>query len=66
MDEHALVAAARADPRRGFGVLYQRYADRIHDYCLAVLRHREDAADAAQDTFLSRTSGWGSCATRAG
>jgi RNA polymerase sigma factor (sigma-70 family) len=52
MDEHALVAAARADPLRGFGVLYQRYADRIHDYCLAVLRHREDAADAAQDTFL--------------
>lgn len=52
MDEHALVAAARTDPRRGFGAIYQRYGDRIHDYCLAVLRHREDAADATQDTFL--------------
>jgi RNA polymerase sigma factor (sigma-70 family) len=52
-DEAALVAAARAAPGgSGFTAIYQRYADRIHDYCLAVLRHREDAADAAQDTFL--------------
>lgn len=52
MDEHALVRAARADPGRGFGAIYRRYGDRIHDYCLAVLRHREDAADATSDTFL--------------
>jgi hypothetical protein len=52
MDESTLVAAALADPQRGFGAIYDRYGDRIHDYCLAVLRQREDAADAAQDTFL--------------
>lgn len=52
MDEIALVEAVRDDPPRGFAALYRRYGDRIHDYCLAVLRHREDAADAAQDTFL--------------
>jgi RNA polymerase sigma factor (sigma-70 family) len=50
-DDTSLVASARADPR-GFGAIYERYGDRIHDYCQAVLRHREDAADAAQDTFL--------------
>jgi RNA polymerase sigma factor (sigma-70 family) len=52
-DEADLVAAARADPGGGgFAAIYRRYGDRIHDYCLAVLRHREDAADATQDTFL--------------
>jgi DNA-directed RNA polymerase specialized sigma24 family protein len=51
--EADLVAAARASPGGGgFVAIYQRYGDRIHDYCLAVLRHREDAADATQDTFL--------------
>lgn len=52
MDDAALVVAARSEPERGFAAIYQRCGDRIHDYCLAVLRQRDDAADATQDTFL--------------
>jgi RNA polymerase sigma factor (sigma-70 family) len=51
-DDAALVEAARNGDRAAFGALYDRYADRIHDYCLALLRSDHDAADATQDTFL--------------
>ncbi len=34
------------------GEIYQRYADRVHDLCFAMLRSPDDAADAFQDTFL--------------
>ncbi|MDZ7674749.1 MAG: sigma-70 family RNA polymerase sigma factor [Acidimicrobiales bacterium] len=39
-DQHALAA------------VYDRYADRIHDFCARMLHDRADAADATQDTFL--------------
>jgi DNA-directed RNA polymerase specialized sigma subunit, sigma24 homolog len=29
-----------------------RCEDRLHDFCYALLRHREDAADAVADTFV--------------
>jgi len=32
--------------------LYERYGNQIYRYCLGRLRDREDAADAAQNTFL--------------
>jgi RNA polymerase sigma factor (sigma-70 family) len=34
------------------GEIYERYADRVHDLCLAMLHSPDDAADAFQDTFL--------------
>jgi RNA polymerase sigma-70 factor, ECF subfamily len=35
------------------GVLYERYADRIRGFCFTRLRSREEADDAAQQTFLN-------------
>jgi RNA polymerase sigma factor (sigma-70 family) len=47
-----LVRAATAGDRGAFAAIYDRYADRLHDFCWSVLRDREEAADATQDAFL--------------
>ncbi|WP_129667235.1 sigma-70 family RNA polymerase sigma factor [Phytoactinopolyspora endophytica] len=47
-----LVARARAGDRASFAAIYDRYSDRLHDFCWSLLRNRDDAADATQDTFL--------------
>jgi RNA polymerase sigma factor (sigma-70 family) len=47
-----LVAGVLAGDREAFAAVYDRYADRLHDFCHAVLRDRDDAADAVQDTFV--------------
>ncbi len=52
MDDATLVAAARGGDREAFATIYDRYADRLHDFCFSVLRDRDGAADAMQDTFV--------------
>jgi DNA-directed RNA polymerase specialized sigma24 family protein len=47
-----LVRAATAGDRGAFAAIYDRYTDRLHDFCWSVLRDRDEAADATQDTFL--------------
>lgn len=47
-----LVAGVLAGDRAAFAAIYDRYADRLHDFCHAVLRDRDEAADAVQDTFV--------------
>ena len=47
-----LVVRARSGEREAFAAIYDRYADRIHDFCCSVLRDRDEAADAMQDTFV--------------
>jgi RNA polymerase sigma factor (sigma-70 family) len=47
-----LVAAAVAGDRGAFAAIYDRYADRLHDFCWSLLRDRDEAADATQDAFL--------------
>ena len=47
-----LVRAATAGDRGAFAAIYDRYADRLHDFCWSVLRDRDEAADATQDAFL--------------
>jgi RNA polymerase sigma factor (sigma-70 family) len=47
-----LVRAATAGDRGAFAAIYDRYADRLHDFCWSVLRDREEAADATQDAFV--------------
>lgn len=47
-----LVAGVLAGDRDAFAVVYDRYADRLHDFCWSVLRDRDEAADAVQDTFV--------------
>jgi RNA polymerase sigma factor (sigma-70 family) len=45
-------AAARGD-RTALGGIYDRYADRLHDFCIGMLRDREAAADCVQETFCT-------------
>jgi len=52
MDDAQLVVAARAGDRNAYAAIYDRYADRIHDFCASMLRNRADAADALQETFV--------------
>jgi RNA polymerase sigma factor (sigma-70 family) len=47
-----LVLAARSGDHGAFADIYDRYADRIHDFCHSILRDRHEAADAMQDTFV--------------
>jgi RNA polymerase sigma factor (sigma-70 family) len=47
-----LVAGVLGGDREAFAAIYDRYADRLHDFCHSVLRDRDEAADAVQDTFV--------------
>jgi RNA polymerase sigma factor (sigma-70 family) len=51
-DDAQLVRAATAGDRNAFAAVYDRYADRLHDFCWGLLRDRDEAADATQDAFL--------------
>lgn len=53
MDDAALVLAARSGDRDAVAAIYDRYADRLHDYCWSILRDRDEAADAFHDAFLA-------------
>lgn len=48
-----LVAAAADGDRVAFAAIYDRYANRLHDYCVGMLRDRDAAADCVQDTFCT-------------
>jgi RNA polymerase sigma factor (sigma-70 family) len=48
-----LVAGVLAGDREAFAAVYDRYADRLHDFAYSMLRHREDAADAVADAFVT-------------
>ncbi len=48
-----LARAAATGDRGAFAGIYDRYADRLHDFCIGMLRNRDDAADCVQDTFCT-------------
>jgi RNA polymerase sigma-70 factor (ECF subfamily) len=50
-DERALAIAAKRD-RAAFGVLYDRYVDRVYGYCFRRLQTREQAEDATSHVFI--------------
>jgi RNA polymerase sigma factor (sigma-70 family) len=52
-DDADLVLAARSGDRAAWAGIYDRYADRLHDFCWSVLRDRDEAADAMHDTFIT-------------
>ena len=63
-DDRALAQRTAVD-RESFGILYDRYVDRIYGFCLRRLQSQEAAEDATGQTFLKAltalTSGrWGS------
>jgi len=53
MDDATLVLAARSGDRDALAAIYDRYADRLHDFCSSILRDRDEAADAFHDAFLA-------------
>ncbi|MGE3621451.1 MAG: RNA polymerase sigma factor [Acidimicrobiia bacterium] len=48
-----LVLAARDGDDRAFGILFDRWFDRVHSLAWTILRDRDAAADVAQETFLT-------------
>src|SRR6478672_6362626 len=46
-----LVSGSIAGDKAAFAQIYDRYADRLHDFCVGMLRDRDGAADCVQDTF---------------
>ncbi len=48
-----LAGAAAAGDRAAMGGIYDRYADRLHDFCVGMLRDREAAADCLQEVFCT-------------
>jgi RNA polymerase sigma factor (sigma-70 family) len=53
MDDASLVAAAASGDRDAWGAIYDRYADKLHDFCWSVLRDHHEAADALHDAFIT-------------
>ncbi|HET8522955.1 MAG TPA: sigma-70 family RNA polymerase sigma factor [Thermomicrobiales bacterium] len=49
-EERALAVAAKTD-RAAFGMLYDRYVDRVYGYCFRRLQTREEAEDATSHVF---------------
>jgi RNA polymerase sigma factor (sigma-70 family) len=48
-----LARAAASGDRGAFAEIYDRYADRLHDFCIGMLRDRDGAADCVQDAFCT-------------
>jgi RNA polymerase sigma factor (sigma-70 family) len=48
-----LATAAAAGDRPAFATIYDRYANRLHDFCVGMLRDRDTAADCVQDAFCT-------------
>jgi RNA polymerase sigma factor (sigma-70 family) len=46
-----LACAATAGDRAAFAAIYDRYADRLHDFCIGMVRDRDAAADCVQEVF---------------
>ncbi|MFP4512565.1 MAG: RNA polymerase sigma factor [Acidimicrobiales bacterium] len=51
-DDAELAVAAAAGDRDALAGIYDRYADRIHDFCTSMLRDADEAADVTSETFL--------------
>ncbi|MCR1783917.1 sigma-70 family RNA polymerase sigma factor [Nocardioides carbamazepini] len=51
-DDATLVAGVLAGDRQAFAGVYERYADRLHDFAYSMLRNREEAADCVADAFV--------------
>jgi RNA polymerase sigma factor (sigma-70 family) len=46
-----LVCGSMAGDQAAFAEIYDRYADRLHDFCVGMLRDFHGAADCVQETF---------------
>jgi RNA polymerase sigma factor (sigma-70 family) len=56
MRDSELVASIVAGDPEGLAAAYDRYSGPLFGYCQSLLRERDDAADAVQDTFVIAAS----------
>lgn len=54
-----LVRAAVAGDRHAFAIMYDRYANRLHDFCAGMLADPDAAADCVQDAFCTAATSLG-------
>ena len=47
-----LVCGSMAGDKTAFAQIYDRYADRLYDFCVGLLRDYDGAADCVQETFV--------------
>ncbi len=52
MQDREIVQQLVAGDRAALGTVYDRYATRLYDYCVGMLRDRDAAGDAVHDTLL--------------
>jgi RNA polymerase sigma factor (sigma-70 family) len=57
MDDALLVSRAIGGDLDSFGQLYDRYFNRIYDFCWRITRDADEAADATQDVFMKAMQG---------
>ncbi|GLP75642.1 hypothetical protein TUM20983_27520 [Mycobacterium antarcticum] len=51
-DDAELASAAAQGDRAAFSAIYDRYADRLYDFCAGMLRDTDAAADCVQDVYV--------------
>ena len=51
--DDALLRRACRDDERAFGLLFDRHVDAVYWQAFGVLRHRDEAQDVAQETFMT-------------
>lgn len=51
LSDGELATAAAAGDRLAFAEIYDRYADRLYDFCVGLIGDRDAAADCVQDAF---------------
>ena len=54
-----LACAAAAGDRHAFARIYDRYADRLFNFCIGMLADRDAAADCVQEVFCTAAAGLG-------
>ena len=59
-EDSELAVRVAAGDRAALAAVYDRYADRLFDFCNSMLRDREEAADAVQQCFLIAAQKMGS------
>ncbi len=52
LDDAELATAAADGDRAAFAAIYDRYANRLYDFCAGMLRDTDAAADCVQDVFV--------------
>jgi RNA polymerase sigma factor (sigma-70 family) len=63
-DEVLARAVARPGGEEAFAELHRRHDAALRRFCLGLVRHREDATDAVQDTWMRAYSQLGDASTR--